>query len=165
VRAVAVVVAVATLGLVGAEPAESRTDPPTTAQPQYDRAARPVLESRGQRLKAAAGSTCWTTTQDDGRGVSVCADTIPPKTRRRLRMRSFGIVAIDMGMPVTSLRASFKGGPALPRLLRLDADGRHWRLRLPQRFARRTVLYLFGRYTQGDASFGTSLRHVKQPRG
>jgi hypothetical protein len=164
-RGVAAILAVTTLGLVGVGPAGARTDPPTTTQPQYDRAARPILESRGKRLKAAAGSTCWTTDQGDGTQVSVCADTVAPKTRRRLRVRSYGVVGLDMGMPVTKLYASLPGAGPLPHLRRLDADGRHWRLRLPARFARTTVLDLFARYPQGDAAFGAALRHVKHARG
>jgi len=151
--------------LLTAGPAAARTDPPTTAAPSYDRAARPLVESRGRRLRAAAGSTCWSTETDDGSVRVTCTDTVPPKTRRRLRVRSLGVVAIHMGMPVTSLNASLGDGRRLPRLRRLDDEGRHWRLRLPQRFAEETVLYVLGRYAQGDASFGASLRHVKRPRG
>ncbi len=68
-----------------------------------------------------------------------------------------------MGIPVTRLSASLPGGRPLPRLRRLDTDGRHWRLRLPNRFRRTTVLTLGAEYTQGDAAFGVTLRHVKRP--
>jgi hypothetical protein len=138
----------------------------TAPAPQYDRPARPIVESLGHRLRAVQGTSCWRTTNPDGTGVGVCGDASPqPTTRRRLRVRSSGVVRIDMGIPVTRLFSSLPGGRPLPRLRRLDADGRHWRLRLPRRFRRTTVLTLGAYYTQGDAAFGVTLRHVKRPPG
>ncbi len=40
----------------------------TTPAPQYDRPARPIVESLGDRLRAVQGTTCWRTTNPDGTG-------------------------------------------------------------------------------------------------
>jgi hypothetical protein len=152
--------------LVAAGPAGARTDPPPTPAPQYDRPARPIVESLGHRLRAVQGTTCWSTVNTDGTGVNACGDASPqPTTRRRLRVRSSGVIRIDMGIPVNRLFASLPGSRPLPRLRRLDADGRHWRVRLPRRFRRTTVLTLGAYYTQGDAAFGVTLRHVRRAGG
>jgi hypothetical protein len=136
-----------------------KPDPPSGAERQYDRPARPWLESRHHRLRAARGSSCWSKQNEDGTGRSVCADTGPPKTKRRLPVRGLGVIKIDMGIPADTLNASLRGRELAPK--RRDDEGVHWKVRLPERIPRTAVLRLGATYPQGDAAFGATLRRAK----
>ena len=147
------------LALPGA--ALARTEPPRSGEQQYDRPARPMLASGGQRMRAARGSSCWTTYSADGIGTSICGDLAPPRTtKKKLRVRPGGVVKIDMRMPTLELHASLGANRKL-KPKRLDDDGEHWKLRLPKSFRRKPTLHLLARYTQGDSGFTAGLRRTQ----
>ncbi len=127
---------------------------------QYEGPPTVTVESRGHELRAARGSSCWSVKFDDGTGRAICADTAAPKTSEQLPVRGKRIVHIDLGRPSKSLSAELPGQTVRgPR--RGDPSGRYWALRLPQKMPPKTVLYLFATFTQGDASYGVSLRRVR----
>ncbi len=152
-------VVLAALAVPGA--ALARTEPPRSDQPQYDRPARPILESGGQRIRAARGSSCWTTYSADGTGTSICGDLAPPRTtKKKLRVRPGGVIKLDMRMPTLELHA-WLGSSRKLKPKRLDDDGEHWKLRLPKSLRRKPTLHLLARYTQGDSGFAAALRRTR----
>jgi len=118
---------------------------------------RPIVRSGGRRLRAARGSSCWTTSDQEVR-VTMCADRRAPRTKRALSVLPGRRLRVDMRTSTLLLRTTLRRGHRRLRQRGLDDSGRRWLVRLPREMPRRVVLDLFARYSKGDGSFGVTLR-------
>jgi hypothetical protein len=119
----------------------------------------PVLHSRGESLKAALGSSCWSSPpNENGIQEDNCADGPAPVTDDSLPVRPHGRVRIDMRTKTDSLFVHVRGREGRLRVRRAEDSKRRFVVRLPRRLKDGAVLDLFGRYPQGDGAFGARLR-------
>jgi hypothetical protein len=88
--------------------------------------------------------------------VTVCADTLPPVTKRSLPVDRHGRIRADMRTSADTLAASLRGRTGDLHVTRRSA--RRFIVRLPRDMKRRAVLDLSATYSQGDASFGARVR-------
>jgi hypothetical protein len=125
----------------------------------------PVLRSHGERLTAARGSYCWAIPPGpDGYAEEECGGiSVPPVTKRSLRVARGGRVRVAMHVETDSLRADLGGRTKRLRVSRVRGSKRRFVVRLPRRMKQRPVLNLFATYPQGDGTFGARLR-VNRPR-
>jgi hypothetical protein len=87
--------------------------------------------------------------------VTVCADTLPPATKRSLPVDRHGRIRVDMRTSADTLAASLRGRTGD---LHTRRSARSFIVRLPRDMKRRAVLDLSATYSQGDASFGARVR-------
>jgi hypothetical protein len=121
--------------------------PPPSAPP------RPVLEAGGDRLAMARGSYCWSNPP-----VGLCVDAKRPITAHALSVRRGRELRVDLGIEADVVDASIRDGPPDLHARSVGGSKRRFAFHLPGHVEGRTVVDLFVRYPEGDASFGARLR-------
>jgi len=121
--------------------------PPPSAPPT------PVLAAGGDRLAMARGSYCWSNPP-----VGLCVDAKRPITAHALSVRRGRELRVDLGIEADVVDASIRDGPPDLHARSVGASKRRFAFHLPGYVEGRTVVDLFVRYPEGDASFGARLR-------
>jgi hypothetical protein len=101
----------------------------------------------------ARGSYCWSRPP-----VGLCVDAKAPITADALAVRQGGEVRAELGIEADLVDAAIRRGPPDLPVRRVGGSKRRLAIRLPGYVEGRTVVDLFVRYPEGDASFGARLR-------